>query len=329
LNIGHESVSEAPEVREISKSQLIRDFKKIGAKEGDCLGVALSFRSVGRVEGGPDAFIDALLDTIGPDGTLMMNSYTRFYQVPQIKSPRKGRIFDYRSTPTWTGLVPETFRKRPGTIRSRHPLSSIAATGKLAAYLTKGHDETASSYSPYSRLAKIDGKMLYIGLGNDLVSMRHEAQSLAGLLDVVPLEVGIYYQDGKGELKLFKSKDTYACIKKLKDFVPIIKNLGLVNDGMIGDAPSMLVPVRETLNAMTKLLKEDPTLNLCDNVTCIWCRELERRLNLYNTIRNPALFQRNRLAISLIALVNKHRLKGRHRGAYPIFKTIDLLDKVL
>jgi aminoglycoside 3-N-acetyltransferase len=329
LSNGREPVSKAPEASKISKSQLIGDFKRIGVKEGDCLGVALSLRSVGRVVGGPDAFIDALLDILGPEGTLMMNCYTRFYQVSQIKSHLEGQTFDYRSTPAWTGLVSETFRKRPGTIRSRHPLSSIAASGRMANYLTKGHDETARSYLPYSRLANINGKMLYIGLGNDLVSMRHEAQSLAGLMDIVPLEVGINYLDDNGELKLFISKDTYACIKKLKDFVPIIKDLGLAKEGPIGNAPSMLLPVRGTLDAMTKLLKDDPTLNLCDNVTCIWCRELERRLNLYNRIRNPALFQRNKMVINLIALVNKHRLRGKHRGAYPIFKTIELLDKVL
>jgi aminoglycoside 3-N-acetyltransferase len=54
--------------RIISKEQLIADFRKIGLKEGDHFAVTLSLKSVGYLKGGPDEFIDALLEVVGSKG---------------------------------------------------------------------------------------------------------------------------------------------------------------------------------------------------------------------------------------------------------------------
>jgi aminoglycoside 3-N-acetyltransferase len=313
---------------EFSKEKIAEDLRNIGIREGDHLAVALSFRSIGRVKGGPDAFIDAILDVIGPTGTLMMNTYSQFYHAPMLRSGRPPPIFDHKSSPATTGVVPETLRKRPGAIRSQHPVCSITAFGNLANFLTDAHDGTADLYSPYSRLGEIDGKVLYIGLGNNLVALCHEAQNLAGLLNVVPLEVGVFCKNDSGEPILFTTNHLFACVKRLPDLVVSLRNMGLITDGKIGNAPSILVPAKETLNAMVKLLRENPTLNLCSEISCVWCRELERRLDLYDRIENPALFQKNASIIQIIALVDRYRLSGRTRGAWPIYKAIGLLDRI-
>ena len=58
----------------ITKERIINDLKRSGVKNGDHLSVALSFNSIGYVDGGPNIFIDALLETVGADGTIMMLS---------------------------------------------------------------------------------------------------------------------------------------------------------------------------------------------------------------------------------------------------------------
>jgi aminoglycoside N3'-acetyltransferase len=268
------------------------------------------------------------LDVIGPTGTLMMNTYSQFCHAPILRSGRPPPIFDHESTPALTGVVPETFRKRPGAIRSQHPVCSVTAFGNQASFLTDVHDGTAGPYSPYSRLGEIGGKVLYVGLGNNLVALRHEAQNLAGLLNVVPLEVGVFCTNEIGEPVLFTANDLFACVKRLPELVLSLRNMGLITDGKIGNAASILVPAKETLNAMAKLLRESPTLNLCSEISCVWCRELERRLDLYDRIENPALFQKNALIIQIIAMVDKYRLSGRRRGAWPIYKAITSLDRI-
>jgi len=52
------------------------DFKKIGIQKGDHLAVTLSFKSIGHVKGGPDTFIDALIEVVGSEGTIMVNTFT-------------------------------------------------------------------------------------------------------------------------------------------------------------------------------------------------------------------------------------------------------------
>jgi aminoglycoside 3-N-acetyltransferase len=313
---------------ELSKEQIAEDLKSVGVREGEHLGVALSFRSVGRVEGGPDSFIDAILDVIGPNGTLMMNTYTSLHFISGLRAGYSSPIFDYESTPCRTGIVPETFRKRPGVIRSRHPMCSIAALGNQANYLTDGHDEAASPFSPYSRLAEIGGKVLYVGLGDRLVALRHEAQNLAGLLNIVPLEAGAFYINKLGEPELFSARNVFGCTRSLPKLVPFLREAGLITDGKIGNAKSILIPAKETLSAMSTLLRDDPTLNLCDKLSCIWCRELERRLDLYEKIENPAFFQRNVLTTKIVAAINKYRLNTRRKDVWLVYKAIALRDKI-
>lgn len=292
---------------EVSKDRVIRDLRKIGVKEGDHIAVALSFKSIGYVKGGPEAFIDALLEAVGPNGTIMMNTFTKSFPTSEIASHY---IFDYRSTPARTGLVPETLRKRRNSIRSRHPTNSVTAVGKIAKYLTEGHDGNSGAYAPYSRLAKAGGKMLCIGIGNRLVAIRHEAQHLAGLLSIVPLRCGVKYRDNDGTVRICVRRDVGGCVKKLPELVPILRRMGILRIGRIGMAYSILAPARELIAAMSEILKKNPTLNLCDDILCLWCRELERRMNLYKKIQNPKYFQKNILIIKIIALINKFRLKN-------------------
>lgn len=123
-----------PPVKRISKEGLVRDLKEMGIKEGDHIGVALSLKSIGYVIGGPRTFIDALLEAVGSQGTIMMPTYTYGFHISKVASGKTAYIFDHNFTPTWTGLVPETLRKRKGAIRSRHPLNSATAIGRSAEY---------------------------------------------------------------------------------------------------------------------------------------------------------------------------------------------------
>jgi len=294
----------------ISKDSLIDGFRAIGVSEGDCLGLGISFKSIGCVVGGPNVFIDSLIEVIGSKGTLMIPAYTRFFRLSKIDSETaKNYVFDYKSTPAKTGLIPETLRKKPGSTRSRHPTNSIASYGKHAEYLTKGHDENSGAYQPYSRLAELNGKILCIGIGDNLVGIRHEAQNLAGLLGVVPRKDCVRFQDENGKIRLFHRRDKGGCVRKLPELTPLLREQNMLCEGKIGMADSILAPAKETLEIMINALKNNPAKYLCDEITCLWCREIERLLNLYDAIENPWFFQKRFLAKKSIALINRFRMR--------------------
>ena len=166
----------------ISRQQLAGDLGTIGIQQGDQLAVGVSFKSLGRVEGGPETFIDALTDTVGPDGTVLMNTFTEFFNRTEVRAGWTDYVFDVDTTIANTGVVPEFFRRREGSFRSRHPTNSVAAIGKHADYLTRDHDEHAPAYLPFARLSELGGKYLAVGIGNKLPGFRHQAQYAAGLL---------------------------------------------------------------------------------------------------------------------------------------------------
>ena len=288
----------------VTKTQLIQDLKNIGLKEGDHVSVVLSLKSIGHVEGGPNEFINALLEVVGPSGTIMVNTFTYLFPLSAVPTEY---VFDHNSTSCYTGLIPEIFRKRADSIRSKHPGCSVSAIGKLATYLTEDHNEKSDPFLPFSKLTKIGGKFLSIGIGDRLVAIRHEAQSRAGLSKVVPEFHAVKYKTGQESTKLFIMNHP-GCTRSLYKLGPNLTKKGILKAGKIGFAKSYIADAKELLTGMSDMLKNDPTLSLCDEFSCIWCRELERRMKLYNKIEKPFFFQRNIIVLRFLELINRIRL---------------------
>ena len=198
----------------------------MGVQRGDHVAVGLSYKSIGSVEGGPGTLIDALVETVGPDGTVMMNTFTEFFYTTEVARGWVDYVFDPDLTRVNTGIVPEIFRKRPESIRSSHPTHSVAAAGTHAAYLTRDHDERADAYLPYARFAEVKGKYLAVGIGDRLVGFRHQAQHAAGLLHIVPWVRAVRFKSRHGRTKLFMLRDRGGCVKRLADLVQDLREKG-------------------------------------------------------------------------------------------------------
>jgi aminoglycoside 3-N-acetyltransferase len=289
----------------ITKQRIIEDLRKIGIAEGDHLAVALSLKSVGYVIGGPATFIQALLDILGSDGTIMMNTSNHGFPLSEIA---RDYVYDRKSTPCETGVVPETLRKWKGAIRSKNPVDSVTAIGRLAEYLTSGHDEQSSLYGPYSRLAAVGGKYLCIGLKNNLVAIRHEAQHLAGLDTIIKKFFGVLYIDNCGMERVYVYNHP-PCTGGLPNIVLKLEASGILRVGKIGNARTYLASAKELLNNMTEMLIANPRLTMCDSIRCVWCREAERKLNIYPGKSEAKFFQKNFFFVTVLRLINMFRLK--------------------
>jgi aminoglycoside 3-N-acetyltransferase len=290
---------------EIGKEQIKADLAEIGLKKGSHVAVALSLKSVGRVVGGPDALIDAILEIIGSEGTLMMNTFTELFPLSEVE---RGYVFDPASSVPNTGIVPRTLWKRKGAIRSRHPVCSVVAIGNRALYLTGGHDGNAENpFLPYERLAEIGGLYLSIGLQDRFVAIFHEVQRRAGLI-VVPMFSGVLYKNSKGKIRLYVFQNPPSILMQPK-LVPFLVKNGFAKRGKVGMASSVIARADDLIKALVCLLREDPTLSLCGNFFCVHCREVERILDLYDGMREPKFFQKNLLVRRVIGFRNKLVLK--------------------
>lgn len=176
------------------KEDFIRALKKVGVCEGQTIMVHTSLSSLGFVCGGAQTVIEALLECVGENGTIMMPSQSwknldpetgvhweepeEWWQIIRDNWP----AYDKAITPTNTmGAVAEMFRKWPGALRSDHPARSVAAWGKYAQYLTENHDlsNIFGDGSPIGRLYELDGYVLLIGVGYDKNTSLHLADARA------------------------------------------------------------------------------------------------------------------------------------------------------
>lgn len=156
--------------------RLAEDLIRLGLRAGDTVLMHSSLRSLGPLQDGPATLINALLQVLTPQGTLLVPTLSYAY------TPQENPVFDVRLTGTCIGAVPEFFRKLPGVRRSLSPTHSVAALGQLAVEITGGQlqDETpVGPHSPFARLAKENGKLLFVGCGLRPNTSMHGVEELA------------------------------------------------------------------------------------------------------------------------------------------------------
>lgn len=129
---------------------------------------------IGNVEGGADAVIDSFFDAVGEEGTVLMPAFADAETV--MSAAERGEQVDLRVQASLTGKITDVFRMRPGTRRSSHPFSSVAASGRAASHIVSGHaldPRIAHESSPMGRLLHLDGKVVGVGIGVAPLSFYH------------------------------------------------------------------------------------------------------------------------------------------------------------
>lgn len=177
-------------MKTVFKSDIVNALKSVGLQSGDSVMVHTSLRRIGYICGGAQTIIEALIETVGSEGTVMMPSQSWRNLDPETgvhwdadeadwdKIRENWPAYDKAITPTNSmGAVAEMFRSWPGAVRSDHPARSVAAWGKNAVYLTENHDisNIFGDSSPVGKLYDLDGKVLLIGVGYDKNTSLHLA----------------------------------------------------------------------------------------------------------------------------------------------------------
>jgi aminoglycoside 3-N-acetyltransferase len=174
-----------------TRASLGRDLRALGVHAGDTLLVHSSLRSLGWVCGGPVAAVLALLDALGPEGTLVVPAQAAENRDPSrwsdpVVPPEWWPLireqlpaYDPAVTPCRSmGLIAETVRTWPGAVRSPHPQTSFAAVGSRAAALMARHDldSELGEASPLAALEAVGARVLLLGVGYGRCTVFHLAE---------------------------------------------------------------------------------------------------------------------------------------------------------
>lgn len=270
--MGERNVVERTRGHPATVASLSVDLAALGVLPGMALLLHSSLGSLGWVCGGPVAVILALEEVLGPQGTLVMPTHSgdlsdpAHWKNPPVPEAWWDTIretmppYDHDLTPTRSmGVIPETFRKRGGVLRSGHPQVSFAAWGVEARRVTEGHalDFGLGEGSPLARVYDLEGWVLLLGAGHGSNTSLHLAEYRASYPGRRVVENGApMLIDGQREWVTLQDVDVNA-----SDFEAIgecfERATGYVRRGRVADARALLMPQRALVDYAVHWMEEN------------------------------------------------------------------------
>ncbi|MHC4874168.1 MAG: AAC(3) family N-acetyltransferase [Planctomycetota bacterium] len=262
-------------------NELDNSLKAIGVKNGDCVITHCSFKPFKASGFTPDELIDAVLEVIGEEGTLVMPAFTYSYSGILNITP-----FNKETTPGFcNGVLSEVFRCRPGVLRSDHPTYSIAAFGKHADYLTANRAQCSplGHGSSYEDAVELGAKILLLGVRNNRNSMLHYCEVAARLpYNDIPFRQfwgssALIERDGKVE-EVALPIEFPACSENFLWLDAPLVEAGIAIENEVGNVNSFLIDSLKMKDFVIKEIKKKADCLLCSDRRCEPCSLRKKRL---------------------------------------------------
>lgn len=176
----------------VGRTQLARDLAALGVRPGAVALVHCRISALGTVVGGAETVVRALLDVLGPAGTLV--AYIGWEDAPpddlDTLDPHDRELILAEQPPYDPavgrarrdhGRLAEALRTWPGAVHSGHPEAGVAAVGADAEEIARPHplDDAYGAGTPYARVVERDGQVVLLGAPLDTVTLVHHAEAIA------------------------------------------------------------------------------------------------------------------------------------------------------
>ena len=241
--------------------KLVAEFKRIGLEEGDVVFVHSSFKSFGGVEGGPQTVIDALISTLGNEGTLIVPRFNFDFCT-------YGTPWDIRTTPSHMGIITEFVRKDPRSFSVFHPIYSFSIIGKHAKELVKHrYKGSYSKDSIFHKLRILDAKILQIDRVYKGTTMFHYVEEMLGVdyryfknfTGIVTDENGRSYED---TFNIYVRDLESGFVTNVLPIGKILEEEGVLKIDRIGDATTWYMKAEDMYRVTADAIKKNPHI-LC------------------------------------------------------------------
>ena len=247
----------------VTSEDIKAGLRRLGLGRGHSVGVHSSLSAFGYVEGGADAVIDALLRTVGPEGTVVFPTYSDNRQDLEltgedrrlgVRRKRRNLPYDPKRESCWTGRIPDAFWRRSEAIRGDNPTHSLAAIGPRAEDLCRGWD----------RLLDADGYILLLGVTLSCCSSMHQAEERVDRLPQSPdppeaLKRLMEKYESQG-LWVYVQYPGMLCYPDFARLEEPCRRRGVMRTTQVGEAEVKLLRLRELIDLYAQYLKDRPEM---------------------------------------------------------------------
>ena len=236
-------------------------LRAAGISAGDTLWVHSNFKPDSGFRGAPLDLANALAESVGDKGNLLMVSLP--FRGAAYDYLALGKRFNVKKTVSLMGLVTEMFRRREGTFRSLHPTHPVLAYGKDAEWLVADHERClypCGSGSPFEKFHRLKGKLLFFDVPFHSITFFHYVEDL--LKERLPFPV--YHDrlfsapavDANGENHVIQ---TYAFNRDVRRMAGKLEaemaRQGKIRRGRVGNSRFCLVTAEDVVACFTALVE--------------------------------------------------------------------------
>ncbi|MBU0579067.1 AAC(3) family N-acetyltransferase [Patescibacteria group bacterium] len=239
----------------ITKEVIVNNLTKMGLGLNNIIEVHSSLSSFGIVDGGAPIVVDALMEIVGPKGTIIMSAYPMSPPIPLTKKEKtqgikwKVKRLDLKSNEkTGMGTISDEFKSRKDVYLGTN-LHRVAAWGKSAKKHSGG----------YRYFLELDGLVLLIGVGIDRCSSLHLAENDTP----IPQEIKNYEKIPSNILKNYP-KDEWSIgfgetpHDAWQKVFSVADQKGLIQHHKIGSAKCLLFKANDVAEILKKWRSSDP-----------------------------------------------------------------------
>ena len=262
----------------IEKPAILAALSAVGVKKGDTLLVHSSLSACGKIDGGAKTIIDAIIETIGPDGNFFVPTFQRSEcYLNGINKRWDHRPSDFRDRSSeavrWVGTLPlEFMRLWPDAPRGVHISHSWVGWGPRAAEVLSRQVEDEPPFSDNSCpmiVKDMGGKILLFGSPVGHTSFVHCFETHFNLPGLGPSYYDVRLADGTITWKFVPNglpgpREFYSKDENARFFREAIARGLEIRRTKLGVGELKLIDCRQFWEIGSALVKADPRIVIGD-----------------------------------------------------------------
>lgn len=258
----------------LSKKDLVDYFLRLGLKSGMIVEVHSSIKALGTILGGAATVLDALIEVVGYNGTIIMpmhnyaNTEPSKWQYPPVALSLIAKVrsevpaFDRKMSDAYKmGALVEALRRKEGVVISSHPSVAYAAWGKYAKLLCnhQSFHFALSEESATATLYAMKAHCLLLGVDYDSATCMHLAEYRSDIRPII-VEGCAINVDGKRQWK--KRLDVDLDSDDFLGVFKVIEAKGYVTKQAIGTSAMKLFRIDVAIDEAIKYFDNHHIYNL-------------------------------------------------------------------